>query len=364
MSEHLFYSLDGPLDSMPTERQLRAANLSGFPSLIRSLGADSRALLDRHGIDPKVISDPDHYIDCKAVVDLLEYCSIVFNDPIFGLRLAQLQEPDVFGCVTALCRAAPTVRDAINNFIDYIPVTHSPVPVLELVEGPEVAELRWWLRTELGINTQANYHAALLDLKLLRQLCGRNFRPSYVKLAVDMRGADITDIESRLECRFICTEEENAIGFPVGVLDRPVASANRLLYRLLGGYLERVKAASRVTIVERVQDYVRGALSSGNCTIERCAQKLGVSVRTLQTHLNESGLKFSDILEKHRIELAKTYLEQEQLTLDEVALNLGYSEQSSFGRAFKRWTGLTPKLYRRSVLAHDEPMHNDHSEPV
>ncbi len=353
MSEPVFFSLDGPLDSMPTERQLRAANLSGLPSLIRSLGTDPRPILERFGIDPKVITDPDHYIDCKAVVDLLEYCSLEFNDPIFGLRLAQLQEPDVFGCVTALCRAAPTVREAINCFIHYIPVSHSPVPVLELSEGPEVAELRWWLRTELGINTQANYHGALLDLKLLHQIAGRNFRPSYVKLAVEMRGTEIADIESRIGCRFFCTVDENAIGFPVGVLDQPVASANRLLFRLLGGYLERVKAASRITIVERVQDYVRGALSSGNCSIERCAHKLGISVRTLQTHLNESGLKFSDILEKHRIELAKVYLEQEQLTLDEVALNLGYSEQSSFGRAFKRWTGTTPKLYRRNVVAAD-----------
>lgn len=338
---------------MPTERQLRAANLSGLPSLIRSLGADPRSIMERHGIDPKVITDPDHYIDCKAVVDLLEYCSLEFNDPIFGLRLAQLQEPDVFGCVTALCRAAPTMREAINCFINYIPVSHSPMPVLELNEGTEVAELRWWLRAELGVNTQANYHGALLDLKLLQQLGGRNFRASYVKLAVEMRGADTSEIENKLGCRFFCTVDENAIAFPVGLLDQPVASANRLLYRLLGSYLERVKASSRVTIVERVQDYVRGALSSGNCSIERCAHKLGISVRTLQTHLNESGLKFSDILEKHRIELAKVYLEQEQLTLDEVALNLGYSEQSSFGRAFKRWTGTTPKLYRRNVITAD-----------
>jgi len=72
-------------------------------------------------------------------------------------------------------------------------------------------------------------------------------------------------------------------------------------------------------------------------------------VRTLQTNLSESGLKFSDILEKQRIDLARSYLKQEQLSLDDIAVNLGYSEQSSFGRAFKRWTGTTPMLYRRSL---------------
>jgi AraC-like DNA-binding protein len=77
--------------------------------------------------------------------------------------------------------------------------------------------------------------------------------------------------------------------------------------------------------------------------------RLGMSVRTLQAHLGETGLKFSDILERQRFELAKSYLEQPHISLDEVAGMLGYAEQSSFGRAFKRWTGLTPRLYRQQL---------------
>lgn len=354
MGTNYFYSLDGPLDAMPTGRQMRAANLNGFSALIRSLGADSRSLLERYGIDPHAIRDPDHYIDCKAVVDLLEYCSTAFNAPLFGLQLAELQEPDVFGCVTALCRAAPSVREAIDSFITYIPITHSPVPILELAECGEIAELRWSVRSDLGLNHQANYQAALLDLKLLRQIAGRNFRPSYVKLAVDVRHKDIAELERRLGCRFHGTKAENAIAFPLEFLDQPVPSANRLLFKLLGGYLDRVRETSRTTIVERVQDYVRGSLPSGNFSIERCAQKLGISVRTLQAKLSDADLKFSDILEQQRIDLAQAYLKQEQWSLDDIAASLGYSEQSSFGRAFKRWTGTTPKLYRQCCSESEE----------
>ena len=57
-------------------------------------------------------------------------------------------------------------------------------------------------------------------------------------------------------------------------------------------------------------------------------------------------MKFSDILEDQRVELARSYLERQELSLDDVAALLGYSEQSSFGRAFKRWTGSTPQRYR------------------
>lgn len=358
-----FYSLDGPLDAMPTGRQMRAANLHGFPTLVRSRGADPRALLERHGIDPHVIRDPDHYIDSKSVVELFEYCSSTFNDPLFGLQLAQLQEPDVFGCVTALCRAAPTFREAINSFMDYIPISHSPATSLELVEGPKIAELRWYVHSDLDHNNQANYQAALLTIKLLRQLGGPNFRPSYVSLVTDAHLKNTHELERRLGCRFH-TAKENAIAFPTEALDQLVGSANRLVFKLLGGYLDRVKAATRITLVERVHDFVRGSLTSGNSSIERCAQKLGMSVRTLQAKLSESELKYSEILEQQRIDLAKTYLEQQQLSLDDIAANLGYSEQSSFGRAFKRWTGSSPKLYRQnnSVPADDAPLESIDTE--
>jgi AraC-like DNA-binding protein len=349
MGDNYFYSLEGPLDSMPGDRQMRTANLSGFTDLVRGLGGEPRSILERHGIDLRTIRDPDAYIDSRSLVEVLQYCSTSFNDALFGLRLAELQEPDVYGAVAALCRAASSVREAITGFVDYIPVIHSPVPVLELAEGTETAELRWRVPQDIGLNDQANLQATLLNLKLMRLIGGRTFRPSYVNLTVDARPRDIAEIESKFGCPFHSKAPFNAIAFPARVLDQPIASSNRLLFRLLGGYLERVRTASRKTIVERVEDYVRGSLPLGNCSIERCAKKLDTSVRTLQANLSESGLRFSDILEKQRIELAKVYLQQNQLSLDDIAAMLGYSEQSSFGRAFKRWTHSTPQRYRRDA---------------
>lgn len=347
MATHDFFRLDGPLDSTPAEGQMRIANLSGFSGLVQRFGADPRALLERHNIDPAAVRDPDNYIECKSVASLLEYCSSSLNDPLFGMQLAQIQDPDVYGCVTALCRAAPTVRDSLHCFIDYLPLTHSPAPALELVEGTQTSELRWHVTADLGSNQQANYQAAALNLKLLQTVGGRSFQPSYVSLAVSARQKELRDIERLLGCRFHGDAHNNAIAFPTQVLHQPVASANRLLYKLLSGYLEKVKDESRGTVAERVEAYVRGALHSGHCSIERCAQKMDVSVRTLQASLSKEGLRFSDILERQRIEQAKVYLEEGHLSLDDIAAYLGYAEQSSFGRAFKRWTSVTPRQYRQ-----------------
>lgn len=342
-----FFFLERPLESMPRARQMRIAHLGAFPDLARALGGNPRSLLEHHDIDPRAIRTPDHLIDCRAFTALLENCSSALNAPLFGLKLAQRHEPDVYGCVIALCRAAATMREAITSFVDYIRVTHSPASVQELVEGEHTAELRWFVRTDLGCNQQANYLAALLIVKLLRQIGGRDFRPSYVNLAVDARGRDIAQLEQAFACRFRGGGTINAIAFPKTALDRPVAGSSRVLFTLLRGYLDKVKAVSEVSIAEQVENYIRSTLASGRCSIDECAGRLGVAARTLQTRLNASGDEFSKILERQRIDLAKTYLSQKRLAFDEIAANLGYTEQSSFSRAFKRWTGLTPRQYRR-----------------
>ncbi|MEC9365402.1 MAG: AraC family transcriptional regulator ligand-binding domain-containing protein [Pseudomonadota bacterium] len=352
MSDDYFFRLEGPLESTPVERQMRTANLNGFSGLVRTLGGDPREILERHGIDARLIHDPDAFIDSKALVDMLEFCSRSLREPLFGLRLAQLQDPiGVYGSVAALCKAAATMREAVTCFIDYIPVVHSPVPVLELVEGREAAEIRWRVQADLGRNTQASLQAAMLNLKLLRLVGGPGFQPSRVQLTVDVPADVVPEIESRLGCPFRAGASVNAVRFPAAFLNQPVSSANRLLFRLLGGYLDRVRAASRRTIVERVEDYLRGALPRGSCSVEQCARKLGTSVRTLQASLSEHGLRFSDILEKMRIDLAKDHLEHGQMSLDALADLLGYSDQSSFGRAFKRWTGMPPQRFRRELAS-------------
>ncbi|WP_352889043.1 AraC family transcriptional regulator [Sinimarinibacterium thermocellulolyticum] len=350
MGETHFFSLEGPLDSVPVERQMRTANLRGFADLVRALGADPRAILQQHGIDPRIVHDPDAFIDSKALVDVLEYCSSALRDPLFGLHLAQNQQPDVYGAVAVLCRAAATMREAIDCFVRYIPVIHSPVPELALVEGADISEIRWRVPADLGLNVQASLQAALLNVKLLRVIGGESFRPSYVHLTVPVRSLDVPEIERMFGCTFRAHMPNNAIAFASAVLDRPVASANRTLFRLLYGYLDRVRAASRRSLVERVQDYVRGALPQGNCSIEHCAKKLGVSVRALQMSLGEHGLRFSDMLEALRIDMAKARLRENVLSIDAIAAMLGYSDRSSFGRAFKRWTGMPPQRFRREAV--------------
>ena len=134
MQHAAFFSLAGPLDALPAPGQMRAANFNGFHDLVYRLGGDSRQILGRFGLDPLAIGDADYLVDCRALGSVFEYCSARFDRSLFGLDLADLQGPDVFGLVAAVCRAAPTFGEAVRCFIRYLPVVHSPVSDLELVE--------------------------------------------------------------------------------------------------------------------------------------------------------------------------------------------------------------------------------------
>jgi AraC-like DNA-binding protein len=344
--QQYFFGLEGPLDDAPGPGQVRAANLRGFLEFVRVRNGGPARILARFGLEPRALADADAHMSCQQFVDILEYCSTLFDDPLFGLRFAQTQDADVYGCVTALCRAAPDLRSALHCFVNFIPVAHSPDAAIELVESGDNAELRWNVRSDLGVNDQANFQALVLNLKLLHMLVGSKFQPSLIALAMDRRARDLPEIERLLGLSVQLQASHNAIVFPAKWLDQTQTSADRLIYRLLGGYLGRLKIVNRTNTVERVQSYVRGALPSGNCSIERCAEQMGISVRTLQIRLENHAVRYTELVEAQREKLARIYLRQTRMPLDEVAERLGYGEQTSFGRAFKRWTGVTPQSFR------------------
>jgi AraC-like DNA-binding protein len=341
-----FFGLEGPLDDPPGPGQLRAANLSGFVDFLGARSANPARILGRFGLKARALADREAHISCQQFTDLLEYCSNAFADPLFGLRLALFQGPEVYGAVTALCRAAPDLRAALHAFVDFIPVSHSPEAAVELVEGPSAAELRWAVRSDFGVNDQANLQALALNLELLRTLVGPAFEPTQITLAMKRRPRGLPEIEELLGHPAQLNAEHNAIAFQKTFLDEPLRSSDRLVFRLLSGYLGRLKIVNRTNTVERVQSYVRGALPMGNCAIERCAEQMGISVRTLQIRLASHGACYGDLVEAQREKLARIYLRQTRMALDEVAERLGYGEQTSFGRAFKRWTGVTPQRFR------------------
>jgi AraC-like DNA-binding protein len=101
------------------------------------------------------------------------------------------------------------------------------------------------------------------------------------------------------------------------------------------------------SLIERLRAIIKQQLSGGDASLERVAQQLGMSGRTLQRKLRDHGSSHQELLDEMRRDLAMRHLREPEMAICEVAYLLGFSESSALHRAFKRWTGMTPSEFRR-----------------
>jgi AraC-like DNA-binding protein len=133
-------------------------------------------------------------------------------------------------------------------------------------------------------------------------------------------------------------------------LERPGPGADRSLLPIVEQHLDKLlESRSGAGLVQDVRTVLAEMLCDGSPNVRSVARRLGMSVRTLQRRLEEHEVVFRDLVQGVRRELADRYLAERDANLTEVAFLLGYSELSSFDRAFRRWTGSTP-VARRRVL--------------
>ncbi len=334
------------IDIHPPPGRTRAANFTGFASLVRSFGGDPARILEANAVDPVVMADPDYHVDNRAMAATLEYCSERLNAPLFGLLLADAQDADVWGMLTALARSAPDIETAIRNFTDYVSIVHSGDTGLSFVKGSRVAELRWSPRIDVGRNEQANYQAVLLIAKMLGVMGLSPAQLSYIAISSTLPGRYRDELAGKLRAETRLGADINAIGFSTELLGRKIGTANRALFELISSHLREARTQRQRGIVHDVRHFVRAAIWQGGCSLSRCAASLGLAARTLQFQLAREETSFSELVQQERTAAAKKYLMRGDASLSEVALSLGYAEQTSFGRAFKKRTGSTPKRYR------------------
>ncbi len=137
-----------------------------------------------------------------------------------------------------------------------------------------------------------------------------------------------------------------------GDWDFPIADSDHQLFQIIDEHA-RLLMAQRVMpddLVGRICATIARALDGGDFKLETIASYLNISGRTLRRRLDDVGVVYSDLVEQVREQLAMERLADKRLSLTEVALMLGFSEQSAFNRAFKRWKGVTPRAYRHQLL--------------
>jgi len=134
------------------------------------------------------------------------------------------------------------------------------------------------------------------------------------------------------------------------LMDKPLPGASRELAQMHDQTtMQYLKRMEQRDIINRVRIMIVEELSSNAITKQRVADKLCMSPRSLQMKLAAKSTSFQEILDSTRESMARGYMEQSAISITEAAYLLGFSDVSNFTRAFKRWTGKSPREFRRSL---------------
>lgn len=268
-----------------------------------------------------------------------------------GLEIGRHIKPSHMGVVGYLLLTSSSLAEVVQRFQRFTALLHqSDTVIVDFHE--DMLRVRWTTHYEFPPQVSDELYFSAI-LQFLR-LCTGNSQLTYSLLQFTFaEPADSAAHARHFGCPLLFGQPYSEFRLPPAVLMMPVNHADPALSSLLEQQAVALLAAlpqpGSFTLVLR--DVLLRCLQNGDVGAVTVARELAMSRRTLHRRLSEQGLDFSTALQRVREQLARQYLADTSLSLSEIALLLGYQEQSSFTRSFKLWTGETPLKFRQQLLA-------------
>jgi AraC-like DNA-binding protein len=325
--------------------QVTARFLRPLLSELEARGLAVHDLCLESGIEPAGLSHPDAHLPLSCAAALFELSVAKSGDRLLPVR-ATLQyrpDPNLFDYASM---ASATLGDALVRVSRYSALMIEGIE-LSLERGPVVSRMCYRSRHALslpdcmieyivGVGVIASQHWLRLKFPVTVEL--RHHAPEIVDGYLGVFG----------EVRFDCAD--NAVCFPTAALELPLPEADPEMSPLLDARASaklQQKRATTPSLKARVRDALLVQLEDGEPSLERIAERLKMSARTLRRRLREEDTTHRELLDGLRQELARAWLAEPGAQIEDVALRLGFSDATSFHRAFRRWEGKTPAQFIR-----------------
>lgn len=320
--------------------------------VVRAAGdaVDQDALLRSIGLDPEGEGNISHMVSDTAHYDLLERIAGLTGGAIdLPLRVGASMNCDDYGALGLAWKTAPTLRASFARAERYWRLLTNVAEYEVRHEGSD-AYFILHRAGERRLGLRLSNEATLASVtSIIRQVSPREFAPLEVHLKHPPPAVTAAH-EAYFGCPVVFESGLDALLVPAEALAQPNRLGDVGITRFLLSHLdeELKKLKADRTLREMVHDAIAQSLSDGVPRVPAVARRLGLSERTLQRRLGEEGLSFQKLVDEARRELAEGLLVQSDYSLAEVAFLSGFSEQSAFNRAFKRWMNQTPAAYRES----------------
>ncbi len=313
-----------------------------------STGVDTDELLNLAGIDRETAEHPDGEVSFSQMRAFWQNAFRLSGDPLLGMHTAQHVEIGDYKYLDYLTIHAATVGASIENICRYTALINTWIH-WEIQERDN--EISVCMSSNAGMISPHSYEFVFSFItKRLRQITTEDWIPKLVCFPFPPPA----DLQPHNDYFRTTLQYDSPVGELVISRDswsESLSSSDQQLMSVLDEHA-RMLLAQRPTpddFIGQVRQVIVRELHGGETLRDNVAEKLNMSPRTLQRRLEKQGVAYADLVDEVRTDLAKTKLQACDLSLSEIGFLLGFSEQSSFNRAFKRWTGKTPREYRREA---------------
>ena len=273
----------------------------------------------------------------------LELAATETGDSLLGLHVAAEMDMRNIGILFYLAASSVTVAEALERLARYSATTNEQI---RLAIARQKEETLLTFRRVPALDEPHRQHSEMVALafnRVLRRLTNRDFAPSRMTFA-HKRDSDLREIHRILRCPVEFAQVIDSWLLPQSVMELQIVSEDSHLLEILEAHADELLAARRSAAGLRglVEDRLLSVLPSGKVQAAEVAKQLGMSERSFRRHLTEEHTSYGEVLDRLRKRLALRYLEDERVSLQQIAWLLGYSEIGAFNHAFKRWTGTSP----------------------
>ena len=311
-------------------------------------GIDADKLMTQAGIDADLIHDPSFRLPFDKMDHLARLAQDASNDPCLGLKLHDYVHPTTFNSLGFAMLASETLQDLINHYIRYYRLI-SNKDILTLKPDGDTLSLVSHLSTDLDIAPLRVDGWASITRKILHMGYAADYKPLRVELSRPEPIGHVARYEQFFGCKVIFDTPESTLVLALEDMKKPLPTANPALAKLYEGLtIEYLRKLDRSDFPSSVATALTELLPQCKAGKEVVASALNVSPRTLYNKLESAGTSYKEILNQTRFDMTKEYL-RKGIPMPEIAYLLGFSDYGNFSRAFKSWTGVSPRDYRASL---------------
>ena len=330
----------------------RSAVFIGFDSLCRRYGLNPHELLRRCDLDPLVLRRPDLYVPYAAFARALNLAAAEGPAPSFGLQLSEYHDYLVFGPFGLLLAQADSFAEVLKLTQQYVHLHAQGISLHLETEGEQVrVEYRLQLQETVDLRQLRELGLGVMQ-RTMAGLFGEDWQPRQLLIGHAALG-EAAEYARLFPCPVLF--EQPCSGFVAATTIfalRPLEQRSQLKSHLIEQY--RFSQHLPADISEQICYVLQSILSTGEARLEVVARLLGQHPRSLQIALQKQGRTFRELLDQVRYAEARQQLSLSAQSITDLALHLGYADETAFSRAFKRWSGVAPQQWRK-VLAMQQP---------